>query len=188
MGYDGGVAVVDYSTTPPAFTSKVFEEGLLYDFATSSDETKWFLYLKIGPFDEFLFAVYDVVADSIIFDDYITPGFGGLVVSQDWRYVIYSNPGNMSYGGGPPWIDVYDVDRNRRAEAINTRGVLEPPYDIGVPVQYLSLTPDGRWLAVSSGGGYPYLMTVDVQSMKIVRHLILDGARFLQPLKCQSSP
>ena len=46
--------------------------------------------------------------DSIIFDDYITPGFGGLVVSQDGRYVIYSNPGNMSYGGGPPWIDVYD--------------------------------------------------------------------------------
>ena len=184
MGYNHGVAILDYSTSPTTFTSKRFEEGLLYGFATSHDETKWFLYLNSGG-PNFLFAVYDVATDSIIFDDYITPGFGRLVMSQDGRYVIYTNPGNMSYGPGPPLIYVYDVKSNRRAEVIDTRGVLEPPYDIGVPAGSICVTPDGCWLVVSYMG-YPYIMTVDMQSMQIVRHLILGGCRFLQPLKCQS--
>ena len=139
--------------------------------------------MPIGVDVEFLFAVYDVANDSIIFSDYLNPGNGKLLVTPDGRYVFYSNRGTMTSGPGPPWIYVYDVTRNAPADSISTVGLFDPPHEYGVPIADMCLTPDGRWLVAT---GFNHVFAVDISRMEVVGHFFLDGPKWLQTVTCQS--
>ena len=179
-----GTYKLDLSDTLFSLTIKTFE-GAVRHIVPSLDETKWFLYMAISSQSDHLFAVYDFEIDSIIFAEHLWPGLGELEVTPDGKYVFYTNPGGMLYEAGPPWITVYDVEKNQIFTRISTVSVLDEPYDIGVPVGFLSVTPDGRWL-VAMVKGYPYVLTVDINSMNIVNYRILDGPKWLDGLACQN--
>jgi len=182
---------VDLSDTLFPVTGKSFSDGLVKVVIPSLDETEWFLYLRFAT-DGYLFAVYDISSDSIIFRDYLYPGHGELEMTPDGRYVFYTNPGiENSFPDPPFWFKVYDVEKNQIHKVINTTGILDEPYEVGVPVSEVCITPDGRWLVAAMSGefsGYDFLLTLDISAMKIVKHRRLGGSRNFHGLACQNAP
>lgn len=183
VGCDFEARVVDLSTSPPAVSRKGFDGAGVYRIVPSPDEGKWYLYMRIGADIHFLFAVYDVASDSIIFSHYLTPGHGKILVTPDGRHVFYSNRGTMTSWPGPPWIYVYDVATNSSADSISTVGLFDPPYEYGVPIADMCLTPDGRWLTAI---GFDHIFAVDVSRMEIADYVFIDASQWLQIVTCQS--
>ncbi|MGH8014567.1 MAG: hypothetical protein ACREBV_00050, partial [Candidatus Zixiibacteriota bacterium] len=144
--------------------------GVVLDFEPSKDESKIFFYL-ITTFPDY-FAVYDVALDSITFLEAQQPGYGELETSPDGRFVFYSDPGQGMLGlGGPGWISVYDVDCNKVLTRISTAGVLEPPYQFGLAIKEISITPDGRWLVALPDITQPAIVfAADVRKLAVVKH------------------
>ncbi len=163
---------------------KSFPEGSVYWITPSHDNAKLFLYMGVGSHSEHLFAVYDVDADSLIFSDPLWPGGGYLEITPSGDRVFYTNPGNMLYGAGPPWINAFDVVSNSHLDSVSTVGIHPEPYDAGVPMTYLAATPDNRWL-VALAVGYPSLMAVDLRTSTVERQRLLNNLGWYQGLSCQ---
>jgi len=182
----GGVYILDLSD--PSFSVKRLSVpfGAVRHVAPSIDETKLFLYLQRPWFYHFgVFAVYDMVADSLIFSDTLWSGCGELEPTPDGRYVFYTNPGD-SYGfGGSPWLTIYDIQQNAILSTISTVGILEYPYEYGIPLSEICISPDGKWLTAI---GYRFVLSLDIRRMKFVNHIMLDGPKNLWGLSCQNSP
>jgi len=178
---------VDLADTLSPVTKKTFPDGGPLQLVPSLDEKKWFLYLKFDTFG-CLFAVYDILTDSIIFRDHLTPGTGDLELTPNGRYVFYTNPGTLLIGPPPPFsFTAYDVDKNEIHKVISTIGVFDEPHDIGVPVGEICITPDGRWLVAIMTGGYDYVFALDIENMNIDRYRLVYGP-MLYGLACQNSP
>jgi len=92
----------------------------------------------------------------------------------------------MLYGGGDAWVHVYDAATNQEGDSISTQGVLEPPFELGVPVAEICITPDGRWLVATHYDGWPYIVAADLRQMTIVKHRILGWPSSVQGLDCQN--
>lgn len=130
--------------------------GSVAHVVPSRDNTKWFIYVSTGIFSS-AFEAYDVATDSVVFRKPITPGRGGqIAMTQDDRYVFYSNPEGGLNGPPAPWgFSVYDVRANTAREIIDT-AFFSGYYSgdsllwVSVPT-YLAVTPDGRWLVMMSG-------------------------------------
>jgi DNA-binding beta-propeller fold protein YncE len=162
--------------------------GETRDFEFSLDETKIFYYLRTGVLNHH-FAVYDVRADSVVYTESVNSGFGELVVSQDDKYVFYSNPGSIIGGAsGTPWVSVYDVRSNQLAGRITTAGLIQPPYEGGVPLGPMCCTPDGKWLIALTPPDFRFIFAIHVRPLTIEKYVQFDGAVFLQGLTCPSCP
>jgi hypothetical protein len=135
----------------------------------------------------FLFAVYDTYTDSLVFTQTIQPGYGHLRLSPDGRYAFYTNPGDGFTSSGPPWITVYDVEKNEIHKIICTAGLLDEPDHYGVPLDEICITPDGRWLVALPVRSYPFIFTVDMHTMTITKYLRL-GHWSVTGLACQNAP
>jgi len=187
---EGQVYRIELSDTLVTVNTKSFANGGVRQVVPSWDESKWFLYLVVSS-GLFRFDIYDVFADSIVYTAWLSPGYGELELTPDGKYVFYTNPGQEDTGPGSHWIGVHDVERRRIHTMITTAGVLDPPYDYGIPVSDVCITPDGRWLvAVASGAfsGYPFVLTLDLRTMQFVKHMKFGGGRNFQGLTCQNSP
>ena len=182
----GGVYILDLSD--PSFSVKRMSVslGAVGDVAPSIDETKLFLYLQRPPFYQLgIFVVHDMVADSIIFADTLRPGFGELELTPNGRYVFCTNPGYMLYVTGSPWVTVYDVQQNAIHSTISTAGILDYPYENGIPLSEICISPDGKWLTAI---GYRFVLSLDIRRMKFVNHIMLGGPKNLLGLDCQNAP
>ena len=160
--------------------------GAVRDLEPSQDERRLYLYLHRRNAD-YYFAVLDVVLDSITFSEYLTPGPGEVALTPDDRYVFYSNGGSMLYGPGPPYLSVFDTQQQAKLGVISTAGILDPPYDAGVPIRDICVTPDGRWL-VAIDMGFPQVMALDIQRMEFSRGRINPGNAFQRGLSIQAGP
>jgi DNA-binding beta-propeller fold protein YncE len=187
---DWEVYTLDMSQAPYSSVMKSFAPFGVKKVVPSVDETKWFLYLYLLGSDYFSFQVYDPIADSIMFRQDITPGDGELELTPNGKLVFYTNPGNEFSMTGDPWIIVYDVAKND-IQTVTTAGILEPPYQAGIPLSEVGMTPDNRWLvAVASGqfSSYPFVVTLDINTMLFVKHRMLGGIRNYHGLECQLLP
>jgi len=164
-------------------TVKSFPGNLVRSVVTPPDESRWYVYLATSHV--FLFLVYDVGCDSVVFVDDFYPGQGEMAITPDGRYVFYTNPGGMPYSPGPPWITVYDAESNNFSNLIITVGALPEPYEEGVAVGELCITPDGRWL-VAIHTDFRYILTIDTKTQKPVRGRLFGGYRHHQGLACQN--
>lgn len=173
---------LDLSDSLHPVTIKEFTGYLVYDIVPSPDETKWYLYM--ATYTHQLFAVYDVEADSIIFSEAMWPGNGDLAVTPNGKYVFYTNPGNMIDGPGDADIHVYNASTNQAGNRVTTGGLFEYPYDGGILVGQMVVTPDGRWL-VAVGSGYPFVITMDLKTSEITGYRKFDGPRDLEGITCQ---
>ncbi|MGH8015071.1 MAG: hypothetical protein ACREBV_02655 [Candidatus Zixiibacteriota bacterium] len=162
--------------------------GVVRDLEPSKDESKLLLYL-VTTFGDY-FAVHDIALDSIIFLEAQQPGYGEMEITPNGRYVFYTDPGQGMLGiGGPGWISVYDVACNRVLTRITTEGVLDPPNQLGLPINEINITPDGRWLVAltdyfTSPGT---IFTVDIKRLAVVKHTRIGNGN-LQGLTVQNEP
>jgi len=176
----------DLSDSSFSVTKKSFYGALVRGVVPTLDETKWLLYLKLGE-NFFLFAVYDTYTDSLVFTQTIQPGYGHLRLSPDGRYAFYTNPGDGFVSEGPPWITIYDVRKNEIHKRISTAGLLDEPYQYGMPLDQICVTPDGRWLVALPVMSFPFVFTVDLHTMTITKYLRL-GHWLVRGLACQNAP
>jgi hypothetical protein len=184
----GGVYILDLSIPSFPVTRITPPFGAVGDLAPSLDEFKLFLYLQRPQVLKYgAFAVYDLTTDSLIFSDTLRPGYGELESTPDGRYVFYTNPGTMLTPPGPPWVTVYDVEKNEIHTRISTAGILDEPYEYGMPLGEICITPDGRWLVALPAKSFPFVFTVHIYTMTIAKYLRFRQ-RFMEGLACQNAP
>ena len=152
------------------------------DIEPSHDDRLWLLLERSGSFD-YWFEVYDPEADSVIFREYMTPGWGEIDISPDGRYAFYTNPGDLIDGPiAPPTITCYDILLNRIHKVISTENL------ISMPIGSIAITPDGRWLVGNNNLGNNLLLTMDMKTMEFVKYDSLSGPQLLQSLVVQTDP
>ena len=173
---------LDLSDSLHPVTIREFTGYLIYHIVPSPDETKWFLYM--ATYTHQLFAVYDVEADSIIFSEAMWPGNGDLAVTPNGKYVFYTNPGNMFEGPGDADVSIYNASTNQAEDRVTTTGLFEYPYDGGIPVGQMAVTPDGRWL-VAVGSDYPFMIRMDLASHQITGYHWFKGGNWIEGISCQ---
>ena len=157
-----GVIKVDLSNNTYSFATKAFP-NLVYLVVPSVDEDKWFLYEKLPQLYTFAFEVYDLLLDSIIFQEILSPGAGDIEISPDGKFVFYTNPGTLQFGPpGASHITVYDVEMNSIYGRINTPSLV---FD-SLVVQHLAVSPDGRKL-VGEAGAFGEFVVVDLKKMVV---------------------
>ncbi|MGH8014722.1 MAG: hypothetical protein ACREBV_00845 [Candidatus Zixiibacteriota bacterium] len=161
--------------------------GIVTDYATSFDESRIFYYLQTAP-DIHYFAVYSITLDSIVFAEEQIPGFGRIAISPDSRFAFYTNPGQaLSFNLGPGWISVFDICGNELLTRITSKGVLASPYENGLPINEVSVTPDNNWLvALPLNFGQGAVFTVSLRKLEITKHIEKVGNRNVQGLSIQN--
>jgi hypothetical protein len=157
-----------------------FPQGAIYNVLCNVSINKLFMYTRIYR-DMFLFQVYDISMDSIIYTKSFCPGHGHMVITPNNRYIIYSQPGTIiSDCVAPEYFTVYDFVRNRidrEVDAfVDTLGLVYPTDDLYV-------TPDGRHLiGISNLNG---LFDYDIELGIFNEHSALGGARMTFSLEGQ---
>jgi len=173
---------LDLSDSLHPVTTKEFEGYGVGEIVPSPDETKW--YMILSNYTQRLFAVYYVEADSIVFSEYFWPGSGGPAVTPDGEYVFFSNPGDMIWGPGDADVRIYNASTNQAEDRVTTTGLFDYPYDGGIPVGQMAVTPDGRWL-VAVGSDYPFMIRMDMASHQITGYHWFQGGNWLEGISCQ---
>ncbi len=180
-----GVIKVDLANSPFSVTTKAFA-NLVSKLVISEDETKWFLYQKLPQLYTFAFRVYDVLSDSIIFQEILTPGAGDIAMSPDGKFVFYTNPGTLQFGPPPAGhITVFDIEKNEICTRINTPSLV---FD-SLFIQHIAISPDGRKL-VGEAGAFGEFVVVDLRKMAVteIYYFGNDSINFvnLWHVACQS--
>jgi hypothetical protein len=153
----------------------------------SVDEDKLFLYMKFNSYD-YLFSVYDVTSDSIIYNDYLTPGLGYIYPTSDGKLVFYTNPGGFISGVPPSYsFCVYDVETNQFLKEINARLVFNETDTVYCPTHDLYITPDDKWVVGLSFFGHDAIFALNTETMEIEKKHALGGNRWLSGLSGQIS-
>ncbi|MEW5795382.1 MAG: hypothetical protein AB1772_03380 [Candidatus Zixiibacteriota bacterium] len=160
---------------------KDFAPYLVYQIVPSPDGSKWYLYQ--ATYGHQRFAVYDVAADSIIFSEILWPGSGDLAITPDGKYVFYTNPGDMIWGAGDPYVHRYNASTNEAESPVSTVGLFDPPYEWGIPIGQVAVTPDGHWLA-ANGGDYPFIIRIDLATHNLTGHRKMNG-NWIEGISCQ---
>jgi len=153
----------------------------------SPDGTRLFLNSMRYVFT-WAFSVYSVADDAVIFDTLFSPGMGSICMTPDGRYVFFTNPGNLiGWGDEPPspcTIAVYDVAENRVCKVLSAIGRYgSDTVDAFMPVDFMSVTPDSRWLVTTS----PWsgrVAVVDISQLEIVRRDKFGDQSELSPFSC----
>ncbi|HWR82690.1 MAG TPA: hypothetical protein VN285_05255 [Candidatus Deferrimicrobium sp.] len=161
---------LDMSDTPFVASRQAFSDGGVVHVIPSSDEAKWFLYLTSLVSWGSVFEVYDVKADSIIFQDLLYPGFGDMVLAPNEQHVFYTNPGNglMIPGGIGFELTVFDVVANEIDTVIADTAFFSDSNWVAPP-NLLAVTPDSRWLTILGGSlGLYVLYLFDIPNQRLV--------------------
>jgi DNA-binding beta-propeller fold protein YncE len=141
---------VDLCDSTYPVSRKEFADGMMIHVVPSIDESKWFLYLQFSTFG-FVFEVYDVFTDSVIFTDVLVPGYGHIAITPDGKYAFYTNA--CRDGTLFPQIlgfTVFDIEANEINRVVSDIGFFTDSNWIGPPY-WLAVTPDSRWLAMTGG-------------------------------------
>ncbi len=175
------VIKVDIGNSTFDLTAKFFAGAALRWIIPSVDENKWILYRQFQTFG-YLFEVYDVAQDSIVYQELLSPGAGDIEVTPDGRYVFYTNPGTLLFGPPPGPLAVFDIERNSVIDTILTPS---PVNGFMVP-RNLCITPDGRKLVVIGARGYGEFSVIDVRKLEVIEHYYLGNNVDIWDVVCQN--
>jgi len=136
----------------------------------SVDNQFWYLFIRFATLG-YIFEVYDVAADSVIFYDTL-PFIGGHILpTPDGRRVYYSHPASMLYPPPPRLLSVYNVVSNDLECRINT-DVINPDGSIlAFWVWEMIVTPDNRSVICTGSEGYGGLLIIDNATLVVSRHV-----------------
>ena len=171
-----GVIKIDLSDTLYQITRKTITTGSVRKVVPSLDESKWFLYLQFNTFTH-AFEVYDVLEDSIIFREFLSPGYGQIAITPNGKYVFYTNAcRDGTYFPQVLGFTVFDVDANRVDHVVSDNDFFTGSNWIGPPLS-MAVTPDSRWLVMLGGcsiaQGVLYLY--DIQRGQLVHREFDEG-------------
>ena len=151
----------------------------------SRDEKLLFMFRSSGSC-YWLFDVFDVEGDSLVFRDVVAPGCGDMVVTPDNESVFFTGPGDAH--GWPPVV--YSVARygirNQTVDSLVFWSICGVDYPTGAIGSDLVITPDGRLLAVVDLN--PSRLTLfDCQLGDTARVLCFPGITGFWHVTCQSA-
>ncbi len=115
----------------------------------NSEASLMFYMYSVSTFVD-LFRVYDILKDSILFEEPLIPGNGDLIVNPRGEHVYVSNTGTILVGPPPPYTFVdYDVS-GRRLDTLILRNSCDTlPAMMTLPEEF-AVSSDGKWLAGAS--------------------------------------
>jgi hypothetical protein len=120
--------------------------------------------------------VYDVASDSIVFREWLNPGYGTLQLSPDERWVGYSYPGPPFDGwSGPSQFTLFDASANRIRMIVNTAAIKDGWNPAYMPIGEIEFTPDSRYLLAAEAGGEGSFLLFDLTRVEIARYTELEG-------------
>jgi hypothetical protein len=183
--YAGSIHV-DLEGTPKVIRRWSCPFGWLYGLVPSKDETIWYLYVKISPLFDFEFIAYDPAADSVLYRQYLTPGYGEIELGPDSSRVFFTNAGQGCISMGPyppPFFHVYDPETNSADDTVWTIDACAEPQ----PISQMEFTPDGKWL-VAIHNGFGIILTYDARTLKFKHCRILGNNYCLRSLVTQKMP
>ncbi len=170
-----------------AETTKSFDYGsankILPDI---NNEERWYLFLYVGS-GVFLFQVYDLSQDSVLFNKTVVPGHGEFVQTPDGSTLFYSQPDSKWMPVGIPacHIGKFDCFALDSIEEINTNTDGSEYFGIVCPVNELCLTPDGRRL-IGTNLVRGQILDYDILAQKFIRRF--EFCTYVEPISvtCQS--
>ena len=162
-----------------------FSDGGAWRIVPAVDGSRWFLYLKYDTFG-YVFEVYDVAKDSIIFRDLLTPGAGDIEVTPDGKYAFYSNPGTTLVGPPPPSdFTVFDIEANAIHKIVSTEDSAGGTSTF-MPIGNFAITPDGRKLLAVRGPTGGDFLVFDVNAMEIDKRFNVGNQAWLWNVTIQN--
>ncbi len=141
--------------------------GELRQVLPSPDESRLYLYEQRGDCPAY-FVAYDLSSDSTIFVGEVDPGYGGMIMANDGRYIVCTNaaPALTWVSDAYPELLVYDAQNSFALTKITTADC--PSLDSALTsFNAGTKTPDGRWLLVG-GSTDPHILVIDMPKMEVV--------------------
>jgi len=153
--------------------------------APSLDERYLFMLRDLGNCSMF-FDVFDATRDSLVFRDLMMPGCGDMTVSPDNQYVYLTGPGSILIGPPPAYTFArFAVDDAKIDSLVYWSTYCGLDVLTGIVGSDLTLTPDGRILAIVDGLVRNRLLLYDTQLGDTMRVLCRLGAGYWH-LTCQN--
>jgi hypothetical protein len=168
-GGTGKAYAVNLADSTYPVTRKAF--GGVVHVKPSMDQTKWFLYCNGGGASAF--KVYDVSADSIIFQQSLYPGYGEFAVSPDGKYVFYTNPGRTGTDVPKLEFTIFDVKANQVSKVVTDTAIFSDSGKWVAPPNLVAVTPDSRCLTILGGNMSVYMLFLyDIQTQQLILNSI----------------
>ncbi|MBN1211516.1 MAG: hypothetical protein JXA92_02980 [candidate division Zixibacteria bacterium] len=154
----------------------------------SSTCNKLYLYLK--HYEEqylFSFSVYDKALDSIIFTDSLIPGEGNIALTNDERYLIYTNPGrnDFTYPDPPFTFKIFNTGTLQIEDEISTILTSNKNDTVYFSVNEICLTPDNKLLLGTGLLEDDEVIICNLRKKEIEQTISLGGYRYLKRPTCQ---
>lgn len=168
-------------------TRRTFSRGTLFAIVPDPIRQRWYM-LTQAYSELYLFQVYDLKTDSMIFEQSHCPGGGDLLMSSDGDYVLFSQPSTI-FGECPPasYFTIYDPDRNAIRSQPSTVGIIDGQNPRVFPVGDMCFTPDGRILLGLAMWTFPYVFAYDMGNKQFVKCFFLGNDKELHTAVCQTA-
>ena len=154
-------------------------DGSITELRVRADESRWYVYSQFGP-STGRFDVYDAALDSVVFREWLDPGYGTLQLSPDERWVAYSYPGPLYLDGdgGPSQFTLFDATQDRIKMIVNTAAIDDGWNPAYMPIGEVEFTADSRVLLASKAFGAPgagSFLLFDLQTLAVFRYVEMEG-------------
>jgi hypothetical protein len=159
--------------------------GGAYMTVPSPDYKKLFLYIWIYN-ELFYFCVHDVDGDSLTYYQMLLPGYGRIIPTPDWKYLVVVQIPQMN--GTVPLPDsftIFDIQNNTIYKKICTLCWDDDSTMIPMTIQAICLTPDGRHLV---NAAFSKLFDFNLATMKYDRFIEFGHDASLRIGACQTQP
>lgn len=168
--------------------STVNNKFAIWSVIPSSSGNLLFLYLK--HYEEqylFSFSIYDQTLDSIIYSDSLIPGEGNIALTNDERYIIYTNPGkNYLFYPDPPYsFKVFNTSTLQIEDEIGTIFTFNKDDTVYLSINQICLTPDNKFMLGTGIAGDDDILIYDIRNNEIKKLFTLGGYRYITRPTCQ---
>jgi hypothetical protein len=161
------VVHIDLEGTPRVIRRWECLFGRLDHLVPTADESLWLMYVKVGVGFIFYFLAYDPQADSVLYQQFLTPGYGEIEARSGTDEYVFTNGGQGYIGSGPappPYFHVFDAQTVTAKDTVLSTNAC---YDLSpLPIKEVEYTADGKWL-VAIHEGFGAILVYDAQTKEL---------------------
>ena len=150
------------------------DPGWVGQIIPTPDNSKLILRLSYG-FPQSEFAIYDIASDSVIFRDFLYYGIGWNAMTPDGTLAFYSYGGSFDFPSDLTEFAVFDIESNERIATIQAEVQYENGNSVFFVTGPMAVSPDSRWMLMTSQDGRDGFILFDVREMRVRRYHSLEG-------------